>query len=90
MNKFYRNGSSFIYPVLNWRFPFNAALTIFGVLFLSIAVHMFLFWIYNIRISIKKRYWKVEELKPRSYILLTQTVILLGVTFLLNILKKYI
>lgn len=51
----YRFGQPFIYHVLDWAKPKRAMVTVAGTLVLAILVHVFLFWVYKLRVFIQRR-----------------------------------
>lgn len=61
---FFRLGNPYIYHVLNWAKPGNAMVTVFGTLTLAILVHIFLFWVYKLRVYVQRRYFTTKHILP--------------------------
>lgn len=60
----YRLGNPYIYNVLNWAKPDKAMVTVFGTLILAIIVHMFLFWVYKLRVFVQRRCFTTKLILP--------------------------
>lgn len=56
----FRLGQPFIYPILDWSHPEKALIAAFGILFITIFVHIFLFWIYKLRVFVQRRFFGIE------------------------------
>lgn len=61
-----RSGQPYIYPVLDWSKPGKALVTTFGTLFLALAVHMFLFSVYKLRVFIQRRCCSTDMILPTT------------------------
>lgn len=60
----YSMGHHYIYFVLDWEQPKKAMVTVFGTLVLAIIVHVFLFWVYKLRVFIQRRLMANEMILP--------------------------
>lgn len=63
---FDRKGMPYIYHVVDWDKPLNAALTVVGVLMLSCVVYMALFTIYKLRTLLYRRVNKASFILPTT------------------------
>ncbi|XP_031630444.1 protein rolling stone-like [Contarinia nasturtii] len=53
-------GKPYIYRVLYWKDIGKASTTVFGVITLGIIIHFVLFWIYKLRVFIRRRFFTAE------------------------------
>lgn len=51
----FRNGNPYIYEVLNWEMPIKAIVMVIGASFLATIVETILFFIYKLRVHIKRQ-----------------------------------
>lgn len=51
---------------MNWAYPKKAMVTVAGTLILAITVHMFLFWVYKLRVFIQRRLYTKSLILPTT------------------------
>lgn len=62
----FSSGFPYIYNVLDWRKPSLAMKTVMGTLLLAICVHVFLFWVYKIRVFVQRRLYQTKLILPTT------------------------
>lgn len=52
--------------MLDWSKPDKAMITVFGTLVLAFIVHILLFWVYKLRVSIQRHFIGTEMILPTA------------------------
>lgn len=58
--RIFRLGHRYIYPILDWARPGQALVLVVGILVITVATHIFLFWVYKLREFIHRRFIGIE------------------------------